>query len=84
MSAPIYDNLYCPICGKRMMCATNCQRHKATIHMSHCYKCEYFIAEYAHCNFLTLQIQRKEKRPPQSAAVRDVLREFYGKRKSAR
>lgn len=50
-NAPIYDNLYCPICGKRIMTAVNCQRYRGLVHMEHCEKCSYFLPIFWHCKY---------------------------------
>ena len=53
MSEPIYENIYCPVCGLRMMCAINCQKHRALVHMDHCIECEYFEHKFWQCLYLT-------------------------------
>lgn len=58
--APIYDNTICPVCGKFMWSAVNCQKHRAAIHGEHCRGCFYHERLLGHCTYL---FKAKEKRP---------------------
>lgn len=45
----IHGNTACPLCGKRILCAVDCQRYDAAVHLDHCTKCEYFEPMFWHC-----------------------------------
>lgn len=48
---PIHNNVVCPVCGKHILCAADCMRYRAVIHLNHCEQCEYFQPMFWHCTF---------------------------------
>ncbi|MBQ8698617.1 MAG: hypothetical protein IJ521_06430 [Schwartzia sp.] len=50
--APIYENTVCPICGRFMWSAVNCQKARAAVHGEHCFQCSYYERWLGHCTYL--------------------------------
>jgi hypothetical protein len=71
----IYDNEKCPVCGHRTMTAVNCEREAATICMSHCYECSFFIRMFAHCSYRR-QFADKKRIMSEQERVRGMIQKF--------
>jgi hypothetical protein len=57
------------------MTAVNCEKAAATICMSHCYECGFFIRMFAHCSYRR-ELADKQRIMREQEIVRGMIQKF--------
>ncbi len=45
----MYENIICPVCGRRFMVGVLCRQYKGMVCEKHCRKCSHFEPRFFHC-----------------------------------